>query len=248
MENPIAGLMIVVAVLATTAAPAAPVDLETFQERIETAYHHRALEDIEQARQELLQFQGPAADADQLAYLDAYALFRQALLVEDDAGRARVYLDACITDLEDLVRRQPARAEALALLGSCYGISTRYYPLALASRGLKARAHLTAARALAPENPWVMLQDGLADDATPALFGGSTGRAIGKVAMAADRFGESARTGSRVAAWAAVEAWLQLARMYRETGRVAESEEALVRARQAEPDIARLLASSRPLR
>lgn len=248
MGNPLARLMVTAGALLGLALPAARADILDLQEQMESAYHARDAGQLQEIRGQLLALTGDAlpAEAARGAYLAAYARFRQALLAEAIPAEARDHLDACISELKTLVARHPEDAEALALLGSCYGISTRYYPLALASRGLKARAHMTAARSLAPDNPWVMLQDGLADYATPALFGGDASRAVAKVERAAGRFDEEARAGSRMAGWASVEAWLQLARLYRETGQPAKAEQALARAEQARPGAMPVrLASSR---
>jgi tetratricopeptide (TPR) repeat protein len=209
------------------------------REQIEGAYQARDLEGIEQARAGLLALAEPGSaetpDRSRVLYLAAYARFRQGLVADADYKAARNYLEGCIQELQSVVARMPGDAEARALLGSCYGISTRYHPLALASRGLKARAHMAAARALAPDNPWVMLQDGLADFATPRLFGGDTGLAITKLERAASLFTRSRENGARMAgsrilAWAAAETWLQLERMYQETGRPDEARQARSRA------------------
>lgn len=238
MDQALHRLLALAGVLLTLFSGAARADLVALQERLEWAYHARDNAVLTQVHGQLLELArtGDSVEAARSGYLAAYARFRQALLSADDAPQAREHLDACIQDLHAVVARHPEDAEALALLGSCYGISTRYYPLALATRGLKARAHMAAARALAPDNPWVILQDGLADYATPRLFGGDRALAVAKLERAAARFGEAAGDGCRLSAWAATETWLQLARMYRETGRTAEAEQAAARARQAQPN------------
>jgi tetratricopeptide (TPR) repeat protein len=208
------------------------------REQIEAAYQARDLAGLERARASLLHLAAEAPGTGEQArvrYLAAYARFRQGLAAEGNAKAARTYLDHCIQELQSVVRSDPGNAEALALLGSCYGISTRYHPLTLASRGLKARSHMAAARALAPDNPWVMLQDGLADFATPRLFGGDPALGITKLERAASLFTGSQEDGARAAgarilAWAAAETWLQLGRMYRETGRDEDAREAFTQA------------------
>jgi hypothetical protein len=72
---------------------------------------------------------------------------------------------------------------------------------------------MAAARELAPHNPWVILQDGLADDATPRVFGGNRQRAVDKLKRAAALFDSAVREGSRAAVWGAAETRLQLMRM-----------------------------------
>lgn len=201
------------------------------QERIELGFRAGDLAAIEAARAELLA-------TGESPYLAAYARFRQALATEADAEAARRYLDDCIGELRAVVAREPEYAEARALLGSCYGISTRYYRLGLANRGLEARRQMAAARELAPQNPWVLLQDGLADEATPRLFGGDRKLAIRKLESAALLFEAATADGSRHAAWGAAETWAQLGRMYREAGRVADAAHADEHAHDALPAVA----------
>jgi tetratricopeptide (TPR) repeat protein len=200
-------LMTVALASALAAATADLVD------RLEAAYQAGDLAGLETARGELLQ-----STEDRSGYYAAYARFRQAMVAADDTDSARGFIDDCIAELDSYTRQQPADAEARALLGSCYGISTSYYPLALVSRGLEARHHMAAARDLAPASPWVLLQDGLADFATPRLFGGSRTAAISKLERAAALFDTEHAAGSRPAGWAAVETWQQLALMYAATG------------------------------
>lgn len=201
------------------------IPVAELRDRIELAYQALDVEGIESARQELL-----AIGGDRAGYFAGYARFRQALAAEGNALAARAYLEDCIRDLGAYVGQEPADAEARALLGSCYGISTRYNRLGMASRGLEARRHMAAARELAPENPWVMLQDGLADEATPRLFGGDKRLALSKIERATTLFNEAMATGSRLAAWGAAEAWAQLGRIYGAEGRSDDARNALARA------------------
>jgi hypothetical protein len=211
------------------AAQAGASRLDALRDQVEQAYLARSLDGLEAARVELLAL--PAEPVfDRAPYLAAFARFRQSMLTGERAA-ARAYLEDCIAELGRYVASAGEDAEARALLGSCYGISTRYNKLAMATRGMAARAHMAAARLMAPENPFVMLQDGLADYSTPALFGGDRQLGIRKVEQAAALFATAAGEGSRLAAFAVAESWLQLATMYRETGRLAEADRARDNAR-----------------
>jgi hypothetical protein len=212
------------------AAPTVAERIEGLRDRVELAYLSRSIDGLEAARAELLSLPALAADSARAPYFAAFARFRQSLLTSERAT-ARGWLEDCIGELESYLEVEQKDAEARALLGSCYGISTRYNKLAMATRGLEARKHMAAARKLAPQNPVVLLQDGLADFSTPALFGGDRKLAIAKLEQAAKIFGDAARNGSRVAAWGLAEAWDQLAHMYRETGRMADADAARARAR-----------------
>lgn len=211
-------------------AAADPAQLEFLVDRIETAYQTSDLAGLEDTRRQLLRQASTAPAHSRAGYYAAYARFRQALGSTGDKDSARAFLDDCITELTAWVGSHPRDAEARALLGSCYGMSTTHYPLALVARGLEARKHMAMARELAPANPWVLLQDGLADFATPRLFGGNRSAAIAKLERAARLFADAHAGGSQPAGWAVVETWQQLALMYAATGQQAAAAEASDRA------------------
>jgi tetratricopeptide (TPR) repeat protein len=215
--------------------------------RIEQGYQDRNLAGIEAARIELLRLaaapqRDPAASAS-AAYFAAYARFRQALAAESDRPAARGYLEDCISELESVIRRQPGHAEARALLGSCNGMSTLYGVVATMTRGLEARRQMAEARRLAPDNPWVVMQDGLADWATPRLFGGDRELALAKLERAAGLFTKAMQAGSRIAAWGAAEAWHQLGLRYQELGRNDDAQLAFERASAVASDRVQLASS-----
>jgi len=228
-------VLLAILALAGLAGPAALAgSLDGLRIRIEQGYQGRSLADLEAARAELLQLAAaPGQAAGDAAYYAAYARFRQALAAGSDKPAARRYLDDCIAELDDLVERRPEHAEARALLGSCNGMSTLYSVRATMTRGLEARRQMAEARRLAPDNPWVVMQDGLADWATPRLFGGDRDLALAKLERAAHLFTEAMAAGSRLAAWGAAEAWHQLALRYRELGRDGDARLALERASAA---------------
>ena len=208
--------------------------VDLLRTRIERGYQQRDLASIEAARAVLLGLTASsnrgAEHATSLAYYAAYARFRQALTVPSDRALAQIYLEDCIAELRTVVRLQPGHAEAHALLGSCYGMSTLYNVLATVTRGLEARRQMALARRLAPDNPWVVMQDGLADWATPRLVGGDRELALTKLERAAALFTNAVAAGSDAAAWGAAEAWQQLGLRYRELGRLEAAEAAIARA------------------
>lgn len=222
------------AVFWAAGALAAPRDAETtaemdrMVERVETAYQLRDLGALEEIRAGLARHGAATDDGGLRDYLGAYARFRQALGADGDAS-ARSYLDDCIAELESLVARHPDHAQARALLGSCYGLSTRYHRAGMATRGLAARRQMAAARRLAADDPWIVMQDGIADFSTPRLFGGDRQLGVRKLERATALFAAAVDAGSRRAAWGAAEAWSQLGQMYDKVGRSAEARQALAR-------------------
>ena len=138
-------------------------DPAALRERIDEAYYARDLQGIEAAREALLVAGRAPAEAHIAAYYAAYARFRQSLVAAGDKKGARRYLDGCIADLETLIERRPEDARAHAMLASCYGTSAQFYILRAPARGLQAGRHLEEALKLAPDDPWVILQDAIAD-------------------------------------------------------------------------------------
>jgi tetratricopeptide (TPR) repeat protein len=116
------------------------------------------------------------------------------------------------------------------MLASCYGTSARYYTLRAPARGLKAGTHIEEALRLAPDDPWVMLQDAIADASRPAAFGGDKERARRKLERAAALFAADRATGNAPSLWGEAETWLYLGRLHRDAGRSAEARQALERA------------------
>lgn len=227
----------------------ADTGLDGLRTQIELGYQERSLTSIEAVRTDLLALAAEAnrsPDAQSTAaYVAAYARFRQALAVQPDHTAARAYLDDCIVELREVVRQQPNHAEAHALLGSCLGLSTLHDVVATVTRGLEARRQMRQARRLAPDNPWVVMQDGLADWATPRLFGGNRTVALAKLERAAGLFTAATETGSRMAAWGAAETFQQLGIRYRELGRSDAAQLAFERAAELMPVPLRL-AAARP--
>lgn len=219
--------------------------LTALVERVELAYHGTDFTGLADARRQLLQFASEAPAGSRAGYYAAHARFRQALGAgTTDQAAAKGFLDDCIAELTAYVDANPADAEAHALLGSCYGMSTAHHPLGLVARGLEARKQLNIARDLAPSNPWVLMQDGLVDFATPRMFGGNRSAAIAKLERAARLFADAEATGSSLAGWALVETWQQLALMYAATGQTEAAADATERAASLPRATARLRQAS----
>lgn len=219
---------------ATHAANAMPVDdprLATLRDGIEQAWNRRDLQAIEAGRQAIIEL-GSGTEAtpsrrDLAIYLGAYVRLRQSQLVADQKEQARIYLEDCITALEALLEHRNDDAEARALLGSCYGASSRFYFLGAAWRGLEAGRQISAAVEQAPDNAWVVFQDGVSDYEKPMVFGGSKKRALGKLRQAAKLFAAFRLPGSLQPVWGEAETWLYIGRAQLAIGETAAAREAL---------------------
>ena len=162
-----------------TGMPVNDPQLANLRDNIERSYNTNNLKAIDSIRLAILNIGETAAEdsarRDLATYLAAYARLRQSLLVADDKVLASSYLEDCIIGLKALLERRDD-AQARALLGSCYGASSRYHFLGAAWRGLEAGRQIARAVEQAPDNAWVVFQDGVSDYETPMMFGGNKKR------------------------------------------------------------------------
>lgn len=228
--------------LGMCSAMAMPVDdpqLANLRDNIERSYNARNTAAIDSIRLAILNIGTTAGEdsarRDLAEYLAAYARLRQSLLVADDKSLARSHLEDCINGLNRLLERRED-AQARALLGSCYGASSRYHFLSAAWRGLEAGRQIAAAIEQAPDNPWVVFQDGVSDYETPMMFGGNRNRAMGKLRRAAALFAASRPNGSSQPVWGEAEAWLYIGRTHQALGETEAAREALQTGLAMAPD------------
>jgi tetratricopeptide (TPR) repeat protein len=232
-------LAIALAMQTATGMPVNDPQLANLRDNIERSYNTNDTEAIDSIRLAILNI-GETADQDSAkrdlaTYLAAYARLRQSLLVADDKTLARDYLEDCITGLEALLERNDD-AQARALLGSCYGASSRYHFLAAAWRGIEAGRQIAMAVEQAPDNAWVVFQDGVSDYETPMMFGGNKQRAIGKLRRAAGLFAGTRPPGSSQPVWGEAETWLYIGRTHQALGEIEAAREALQTALTMAPD------------
>lgn len=210
------------------------------RDNIERAWNQRDMPAIEAGRRAILELGNNVDRAesrrDTAIYLGAYARLRQSQLAADNKEQARNYLEDCITALEALLDQRSNDAQVRALLGSCYGASSRYHFLSAAWRGLEAGRQISAAVKQAPDNAWVVFQDGVSDYETPMMFGGNKKRAIGKLRRAAKLFAASRPAGSARPVWGETETWLYIGRAHQALGESEAAREALQTGLTMAPD------------
>ena len=93
-------------------------------------------------------------------------------LGNDQKSSAAPILDKALSSLNRYIEQHPKDAEALALKSSLLGFKIALNPLKAAFIGPKTVEIIDAAMAMAPKNPWVMLEKANAEQYTPKLFGG----------------------------------------------------------------------------
>jgi tetratricopeptide (TPR) repeat protein len=219
--------------------PVADPQLANLRDNIERSYNARNTAAIDSIRLAILNIGATAGNdserRDLAEYLAAYARLRQSLLVADDKSLARRHLEDCITGLNQLLKRRDD-AQARALLASCYGASSRYHFVSAAWRGLEAGRQMAVAIRQAPDNPWVVFQDGVSDYETPMMFGGNKKRAMDKLRRAAALFAASRPPGSAQPVWGEAEAWLYIGRTYQALGETEAARGALLTGLAMAPD------------
>jgi len=210
--------------------------LEQYRDRIEQAYNARDSAAIEAAIGALIQAGKSGGKEDLASYYAAYGRLRQSAIAGDDKRSARNYLEQCIEELEALLERRPDIARARALYASCLGASANYYVLRAATRGIAAGREIDAARKLAPDDPWVVFQDGISDFMMPAMFGGNRERALAKLKRAEQLMVASRPPDSTRPVFGEADVWLYIGRIYLSTDREDLARDAWEKALSLAPD------------
>lgn len=229
--------------LAWCLSAAAVADLAALRDRAEAAARRGDVTGLEAALGEL------AGRKETLAgYYRAYAHYRLGELLAGEERRAKGHLNDCIDELKSVTADRPEFAEASALLATCYGVSAPYYMLRAATRGMAANGALERAMAAAPDNPRVILADGISLYFRPGAFGGDPARAATRLAEALARYADYRAWGPAAPGWGEAEAWLYLGRIRLEAGDPAGARTAVARALALAPDYqaARQLAGEIP--
>lgn len=220
-------------------SPASPEpaakDLVPYRDQIEQGYNARDAQAIEATVAALKEAGASSGLEDVATYYSAFARLRQSAIPGMAKDRARDYLDQCIQELAPLVRRRHDDAPARALHASCLGASASHYVLRAATRGIASSREMSAALTLAPDNPWVVLQDGISDFLTPAMFGGNKARALGKLRRAEQLFVASRPAGSTSPVFGEAETWLYIGRIQLALGQTDQARKSLARARTLAP-------------
>ena len=151
-------------------------------------------------------------------YYAAYAHYRLGELYFENNKRGKKYLNECIDILKPVVKSDAAFGEAHALLETCYGVSAPFYMLRAATRGVAANGEMEKALKADPDNPRVMLAEGISLYFRPGAFGGDKERAKQRIAEALERFSDYQPVRADGPVWGEAEAWLYLARIARDEG------------------------------
>lgn len=228
------GALLIVGLLLGAAAGASET-LVPYRDQIEQAYQARDSQAIEATMVALRKAGDAAGQQDLATYYVAFGRLRQSALPGLPKDQAREYLEQCIAKLAPVVARRKDDARARALYASCLGSSANHYVLRSATRGFASSREISAAMDLAPDDPWVVLQDAVIEFMTPAMFGGSPANALGKLRRAEQLFVASRPSGSFQPVFGESETWLYIGRVHLALGQTPAARQALQKARSLAP-------------
>lgn len=158
-------------------------------------------------------------DYDSLAYLAhyylSYAWYRLYNFSVDESEETQPeYLDFSITHAGHSIERKPDFSEALILLGNCYGIKAEKGFFAGIRYGSKAKGLFRQALEIDPFNPRAAMYVGVATLFQPALFGGTTEKAIRQLHDAEKLFQQSENEDPLLPDWGYSELYAWLGQAY----------------------------------
>jgi tetratricopeptide (TPR) repeat protein len=196
--------------------------------RIQYAYYTADARGLAALEQAVAPEDSPDALRD---YYGALLAWREELLagqgVVVGGGRTPAQLtERCTARIERSLSARADFADALALRAACLDFNSY-------------RAHKDLARALqvAPDNPRVLLLDGMGDyQLASGGGGGNKERALGKLRKASAAFEAERRDTERLPGWGAADAWYFLARDLFDHGDALGARDALERALVIAPD------------
>ena len=188
------------AALGMVCMPAAPARATDFADvwpglvdRIERAYVQGNAPEMTAVRTTLKELLDAELAADQRSlarYAVAYLNWRLFVLADGAPDDERdALLDEAVELLDGDLADNEGNAESHALLASVYGLQIGRSPLRGAFLGMRAARASARAMDLEPENPRVLLLDGIGKLNTPRMFGGGADKAEALLHRAVAAFG-----------------------------------------------------------
>lgn len=152
-------------------------------------------------------------------YYLSYAWYRLYNFSVDESEETQPeYLDFSITHAGYSIERKPDFSEALILLGNCYGIKAEKGFFAGIRYGSKAKGLFRQALEIDPSNPRAAMYIGVATLFQPALFGGTTEKAIRQLHDAEKLFQQSENEDPLLPDWGYSELYAWLGQAYDKNG------------------------------
>jgi len=210
-------LLLLISLQLISAALFAQKSLEQYRQEIYNAYIDNKLNQWERIINELEREYKTNHDS---RFLKEKTFLQYGLtgyyLQVNDKQRASALLEKFYSGLEELGKLSSSRAEYFALMSAYYGFRLTLAPATTVYYGPKSIAFLDKAMEVNPNHPLVQNERGNADANMPAVFGGSTVKAISSYIKAMKLYedrGEAQRN------WQYLNTMLTLAHCYEQVGR-----------------------------
>ncbi len=169
---------------------ASDLDWTRVTARLERAALEGVTKELRAIRSELQgRVASAGADEAMVRYTLAYASYRMVNLPDVPEKDRTDLLNDAVTQLQQIIKRNPKDAEAHALLGSVYGLQIAQSPVIRGmTLGPRANSALDRAAEIENGNPRVLLLQGVSAFNTPAMFGGGTDKAEQHLRRSLERF------------------------------------------------------------
>jgi tetratricopeptide (TPR) repeat protein len=170
-------------------------------------------------------------------YFLAYTDYKLAVYYtqKKDKQQFTNYVDSATEILKSLIKKNDSDAEAIALLGTAYGIQVSMDPGLGPSKGSQNVALTSEAIGISPDNPRVLLQKGVSKYNTPEFFGGSKEEALDFFKRSISIFENEIDTDSKIN-WGYLDALAWLGRTYTNMGNYESAISTYKKALQIEPE------------
>ncbi|HVL69304.1 MAG TPA: tetratricopeptide repeat protein [Vicinamibacterales bacterium] len=162
----------------------------------------------------------PADREPLLRYAAAYVGWRLAVLPDVPKHEVPGLLDDAVEHLRVALKKNDRFAEAHALLGGVYGLQIGASPWKGITLGPRASSAIGRAAELEPDNPRVLLQQGISAFHSPAMFGGGPAKAEAHLRRSLERF-EQEPAGRAWPNWGRVDAHAWLGQVLQKRGDLA---------------------------
>ncbi len=155
---------------------------------------------------------------------------------QDDVKKSISYLDDGVKHLEKATELDNKFADAFALLSSCYGQKIGHDMSLAMTLGPMSYQKMGQAMRLEPENPRVLLLDGMSKYYTPEQFGGSKEAGLKLFEQAVESFSNFKRASKFHPDWGEDEAHAWIGLSYLEKGENTTAKQHLERALKINPE------------
>jgi Tfp pilus assembly protein PilF len=227
------------ALLLSAAVAAQPLDLDDLESRIEYGWFTEDANSLRNLIRSTTADLSKDGDSTLLRYEIGLANYRLGvLLMEKSSAEAAAALADCVDELDAALETDQQSAEIYALQAACYASLAELQAWKAMAYAPLSSTRVEKANRLAPENPRVVLLDGLADRSLPKALGGDKVRAQKKFTRAVQLFEESGAQDPGGPRWGAADAYLHLGRGLHQSGDTLGARNALEQALIIAPEFA----------